>query len=363
MLKKQVIKLYIYIYIRVVDYMLRNPNNTEHRKNRANYFKLIKMIDNNEEKFVGEGAYGCVLKPAKSCKNKEQYIKNTVAKLFTYKDEWEIENTNNDIIEKIFKNHKYLLLKRISSCKVTNIDSLYKYENYIKCDSIEPYNIKDLYQIVYSYGGKDLHYIKDMISFRDLYKSMYNIFNTIYILNSKGYSHQDIRMPNILYNYKTKKTKIIDYGLLINYNEKIGDKNDFMYNKPSYVLPPEYNVGNKKALDHHIYNYIINNSKKIYYNKYVRTNINKIITYINESDYNINEDIPINFSKTDSYMVGVLLYEFLVYYTISNKTNLTSKQFKAIFNFIKKLINPNIKYRLKGSQILIEYNKTLSIFK
>ncbi len=361
MLKKQVIKLYI--YIRVTNYMLRDSNKIEHRKNRTNYFKSIKIIDNNEEKFVGEGSYGCVLKPAKSCKNKEEYIKNTVAKLFTYKDEWEIENVNNDIIEKLFKNHKYLLLKRISSCKVTNIDSLYKYENYIKCNSIESYNIKNLYQIIYSYGGKDLHYIKDMISFRDLYKSMYNIFNSIYLLNSNGYSHQDIRMPNILYNYKTKKTKIIDYGLLLNYNKKIGDKNNFMYNKPSYVLPPEYNVENKKTLDHHIYNYIIDNSKKIYYNKYIRTNINKIITYINKSDYNIKENTDIIFSKTDSYMVGVLLYEFLVYYTISNKTNLTSKQFNVVFNFIKKLINPDIKLRLKGSQILIEYNKTLSIFK
>ena len=58
--------------------------------------------------FIAEGAYGCVLKPARECDIKLNK-KKTVVKIFRDEMDYITELNNQDIIEEIFKNNSVVL--------------------------------------------------------------------------------------------------------------------------------------------------------------------------------------------------------------------------------------------------------------
>jgi len=151
--------------------------------------------------FVGQGSYGCVLKPAKKC-NIQLNIKNTVVKLFKEENEYNKELKNHNIIENIFKNNKNIIVNKLSNCK-KNINE-YDITAYSKCKDID-YNT-DIYQIIYEYGGIDLDELTifKKTTFKKIFMHLDNIFFALIILKNKKFIHQDIRSPNILLNLKKR---------------------------------------------------------------------------------------------------------------------------------------------------------------
>jgi len=158
-------------------------------------------------KYIAEGSYGCVLKPAKKC-DINLNINNTVVKIFKDKNDYIDELYNYKIVENIFKNNKNIIVIKLSNCK-KNIND-YDINTILKCKNSfnKIINNQDIYQIIYQYGGIDSWELstnpKYKITFKDLFKSLDNVFKGLYILQKKNYMHQDIRSPNILINIKKK---------------------------------------------------------------------------------------------------------------------------------------------------------------
>ena len=165
---------------------------------------------------------------------------------------------------------------------------------------------------MFQYGGQDLYIIADYnkkIKFKEIFFSLSNIFESIILLNSKELIHFDIRLPNILYNDNT--TKLIDFGLLLKYNEI---ESEFM-NSSRFEYPPELNIYNYNNLC----DFNIHIEESIILNKYPKYEIlllefKKYFDKIKEkfsNSNNIYKKNPIIKNKIDIYMLGTSIFELL----------------------------------------------------
>jgi serine/threonine protein kinase len=306
-------------------------------------------------KYIGEGSYGCVIKPGIKCK---KYISNnTVSKFFNNKKTWLYEIKSYNIIKNIL--NKPYLINLIDYCPVNkNLKILNKNCTLFKQN-------KKKYNIIYEYDGIDLYKIvkKNSLNFKNIFFKFKNIFETINLLNKKHFIHFDLRLPNILYNNKKKILKVIDYGLMFNAkNKKILEKVKKIKSHHIYYLPFEFNKNNQIKLYDRI-KYLIRDNNSYYYNNDIKINhLNKILKLLFDNT-KINIKSKINVYKIDIYMSGIVLLEALVYSYISSNYILNKKEFDIIFSFIKKLINPNVTKRPLIKKVLNEYNNILYLIK
>ena len=213
--------------------------------------------------YLGEGSYGCVIKPGIKCK--KNIDKNTVSKFFSDKKSWLTEINNNKIINKLLK--KKYTVKLIDYCsKIKKNKILIQ-----KCKSIDMKK-KYLYNIIYEYSGIDLSNLKN-IKFKNIFFKFDTIFETIKLLSDNNYIHFDVRLPNIVYN--KNKLKLIDYGLMKNKKE-INKLIKKIKNYKIYYLPPEFNNLNLNDL----YVYIINNLKYNKISKNKKKHMKSIIKFL-----------------------------------------------------------------------------------
>ena len=204
------------------------------------------------QKFIGEGSYGCVVKPGLDCKGKKNLLKNSVTKIteinFFSKNELYISR----LIRKNISSYKNYFSPVFNSCvikfnKIINSDL-----NIDKCEHL-------LENINYDYGvgnifgntnnifsstynmlfdkkffmfyvrfikgdkqGKSVRLTKHLLKFNVPYDfiknyalSYYYLLNSIYLLQNSEYFivHNDLYDRNILYDIKRDKPIIIDFGL------------------------------------------------------------------------------------------------------------------------------------------------------
>lgn len=312
--------------------------------------------------FVGQGSYGCVLKPAKKC-NIQLNIKNTVVKLFKEENEYNKELKNHNIIENIFKNNKNIIVNKLSNCK-KNINE-YDITAYSKCKDID-YNT-DIYQIIYEYGGIDLDELTILkkTTFKKIFMHLDNIFFALIILKNKKFIHQDIRSPNILLNLKKKESKLIDFGFLINM-KNFNDLDNKFISQTNHQYPPEINKNNFLAFFEYFkdiivkhQSYFINNKKRKEKFKYILHYLyQEIGLYTKYYETNKNKN---NLNKFDIYMVGTTLFNLFIISNITNKMGLNNYEYNLILSFIKKLINFNIEKRYSVEKAKKEYFKIKKI--
>ena len=89
--------------------------------------------------YLAEGTYGCVISPGFDCLNKK-IIKNTVAKLFINKYDFEKEILTNNIMNKVIDKSNNFTIKMISSCGLD--DNYLEYlkknvDNFSNCKNIK----------------------------------------------------------------------------------------------------------------------------------------------------------------------------------------------------------------------------------
>ena len=180
---------------------------------------------------IGEGAYGCVLKPSIKCKNKDKQhssidYTNRVSKIMTSKNATD-ELKDFLVINKIDPHFKYHLETPIL-CKPTisktTIEDLKKCKNisYAKVLS-DPNDYKIL---VYPYGGQDLNQfckngIYDFINSPEVdanictfWIEVLHLFKGLELFKKKNIIHYDIKPQNILFDPNTLSLKFIDFGLM-----------------------------------------------------------------------------------------------------------------------------------------------------
>jgi serine/threonine protein kinase len=207
---------------------------------------------------VGEGTYGCVLKPSLKCNddNNINYT-NKVSKVMKKSD-----------AKKEFKEYE----------QIKNIPNLYRYaistptycdpkidktfnSNVTNCtnDNVKETfenNPNDLGMLLIEDGGIDLQTLVTKVfgtieldGKKQFLKSIINLFDGLIFFRENDIIHRDIKSDNVVYNVHTGKIKYIDFGLMTSKTELI--KNCQTNTEPrahshSY-WPPENSCTNKRV--------------------------------------------------------------------------------------------------------------------
>ena len=211
-------------------------------------------------KVVGEGTYGCVLKPPLKCiSDKKIDYNDKVSKIMLYYDakneENEYANINNikdldkyaitgptyckPLVDKDFNNS-------VKNCNNENIKFSFLYKKH------------NLSMLLLKDGGINIHdYIVKVFPKQTLnekkifFTSLINLFDGLLFFQSNNIVHRDIKLLNMVYNVNNGKAKYIDFGLMtksdkLRKNCKASIENIAI--SWSY-FPPENSCSNKRHFD------------------------------------------------------------------------------------------------------------------
>ena len=344
-------------------------------------------------KYINNGTYGCVLRPAIPCDSTSKSDSNTVSKIFKTSSSIKKEHKENAGISNLIDPERIFTIAELDSCIIDLLQIPEK--EFIKCKnfSLQELKRKKQPQLIYEYGGQDLNVASTISSFEDIFIGMETLFIGLKSLESHKYAHMDIKPANIVYNSENKKASLIDFGLLTNFGEIYTRKNIRIleYKYPYY--PPEFiacynffqSTANKKA------NYIsVSNNFIELYDKYIKlitihapplikTEIDKVFdSKIINNGFNQLDDMSNSkdfdkfcrryANRTDVYSLGVSLAKLMGYCCYYN--TLTNKQasslplfYSSVIKLIRDMLIINPKERLTPTQAYKRYIKVLSIIK
>jgi serine/threonine protein kinase len=306
---------------------------------------------------IGEGSYGCVVKPVILNKIKKEYMKymekdkNDIGKLFiSGYDDFKTEYDIGKFIHKLDKNNEF----------TTKMKGAYKIWNKLEGKVSEcMFHNREFYEIIYENGGKEI----DNVIIKDILTKLKNLLKGLQRLHKNGFLHMDIKPANLLINLE--KISLIDYGLTELMKNVYKNENrrvlSFLY--PFY--PPEfmimYNVLKERE----------NNAEKDYKSKIKEKNIFQSIyalkkyykidiknkERLNEIKELLKKDyiniIKKNTEKADIYSIGIVLL------IIKENIEFKNKEEEKIYNeIVKNTINHNVEKRWSSDEIIkyIEIN-------
>jgi hypothetical protein len=178
---------------------------------------------------VGEGTFGCVHSPSLKCKTKKnRNYDNKVSKLLTAEDARD-ELKELSLFKKIDKLEEHYL-GYPKKCKP--MDDEETKQEIEKCRDgmkfIEQY--KKLRLLVMENGGVSLDdYVYSLYSKRYneettkhteiMFLNMLNVLRGVKFLIDNKLSHKDLKGPNIVFNEGTRTMKMIDFGMLQNFED------------------------------------------------------------------------------------------------------------------------------------------------
>jgi serine/threonine protein kinase len=191
-------------------------------------------------KYINNGEYGCVFKPAIQCKSEYKKIDNNiVSKVFKTVKSMKTEHDINTNLANLDPEGKFTIREH-GECKINTSDI--PKTQFDKCTNFEDKqrSREEQPQLLYDYGGYDLLTASKMYSFEDIFTGMQSVFEGLEELEKKNFSHLDIKPMNMVYNPENKKVSLIDFGLSRN-SDKIYDIDNInMLNYTYYYYPPEF---------------------------------------------------------------------------------------------------------------------------
>ena len=338
---------------------------------------------------VGEGTYGCVYKPSLKCKEKKNamFYKNKVSKATDY------NNAKNEINEQ---------------SKIDNIDKSYTYHLHppelcsAKPNSIKNCNIKKTPDtlLILEDGGLNLKdFIDKVIDSKkftiknkkkmiyDFWIDSYKLIEFLSDLIKNNTFHNDLKPHNILFNTKTNKLNIIDFGLMDSYvNVLHSSKWHFSYPPESIfydIKSDDYNSIANMTDDHfkHLFIYSYEFRRKynvfLYYaskEKYVLPGHQ----YKDNYHFNTNQDFLDNFYQNfirntnhtqlkekykntmDIYGLGfALIYVLVNSYSYLDSDIFIAKMYKLLF----LMVHPNCFERIEIDELLPKYKEMVELLK
>lgn len=284
----------------------------------------------DKSNFIAQGGYGCVYQPhiqsgTYLTTTRIPKKANTIGKIFTSKNEFETEIRNQEFITINFdKDYKYTL--PLYGASIINGNTLLKSEA-SRCSFLKNQGYVIAYQIIYKYGGKSLNTLQ--FSFFDIFNEFNNLLKGIYKINQNKYVHLDIKPSNILYDHRTKKISLIDFGLLLKENLIYQKSNKHLLSHHYEYYPPEFMI----AVRHFETNIL---------------NLNVLFMNIDRNYIKFYN----SFSKViDRLKDKSKLFDFMILHFSPRNRN------KAIYNS-KLIFQENIKQGVSLNQILFEYSAT-----
>lgn len=278
---------------------------------------------------IGEGSYGCVVKPSLLCSDKKLSYKNKISKLMLTKEALN-ELKEYTIISKIDKNHKYYLgvptkcklkktkeaLKTIKKCK--NLTKKLKNAN-----GKEPVSISNLSLLIQNDGGTDLKIFANKLDklepsptnkqyVEDFWKEVPRLYDGLALFAKYGILHHDIKPQNIVYDPLKKRLNFIDFGHMRNIEiekEKCRQSKNWIYEYAFWNYPFEIQFLNYN--DYMKFASKTKEEKEIYYNEFIDA-LEKYGTYgkhpTRMNDDTENENI-LKFVEAFSIYMNYILYE------------------------------------------------------
>ena len=210
---------------------------------------------------LGEGTYGCVIKPYLKCKsNKKLDYIGRVSKIMREKDAKE-ELAEMDKIKNINNIEKYTIRTPIK-CKPKIDDKFDKIVKDCNTNNVASTYRKDknkLSQLLVDDGGLDLqkfvYKIYENLSLHDqqvFMTSLLHLFKGLKFFSDNDIIHQDIKSLNIVYNVANGKIRYIDFGLAVS-KKKFINSSKFNSNKMAQswsYYPPEFSCANYSSFMH-----------------------------------------------------------------------------------------------------------------
>jgi serine/threonine protein kinase len=216
-----------------------------------------------EYNVIGEGSFGCAIKPSLPCSNKNITYKRKISKVMT------ADNAINELkeyknIADIDKEQKYYLgvpikchvkknkrtIKAIEKCK--NLKSNLK-------KSVKD-SMSDLDLLVMKDGGVNLKTLANKIEsmkinekneqkVKKIWIEMMKLFDGIIAFQKNGFAHHDLKPQNIVYSSKLG-LHFIDFGHMRNMmdeKKKAINSDNWIYDIPFWNYPLEIEFLNKDA--------------------------------------------------------------------------------------------------------------------
>jgi serine/threonine protein kinase len=214
---------------------------------------------------IGEGAFGCVIKPSLPCSNKKISYKNKISKVMISKEAIK-ELKEYSIIGKADKNNNFYL-GRPTHCKLKKTKETIKAiekcvhlkKKYFHKKSLKD-GIKDLDLLVMKDGGINLKMLAIMvdvmkvtrensIKIKRIWIEMHKLFRGILLFQKHDIVHHDVKPQNIVYNMNEHLANFIDFGHMRNISYEIKksmNSDNWIYDYPFWNYPLEIKFLNKR---------------------------------------------------------------------------------------------------------------------
>jgi len=170
---------------------------------------------------IGEGSYGCVMKPSLPCKNKTVSYKNKISKWMLSESAVK-EVQEYALVGQADKNAEFSTGQPIRCSIKENASTL---KAISKCKLNKKFKNKTMKQIgaetallIIKDGGLDLEkWVKqksDKKGIKDFWHEAIRLFRGIKVFQEYDLVHHDIKPQNIVYMEKTRRVNYIDFGLM-----------------------------------------------------------------------------------------------------------------------------------------------------
>jgi hypothetical protein len=323
--------------------------------------------------FIGVGTYGCVTKPPVKCdsnssRSTNPKYKKTIGKIFENHREAKYEKEIFDKVKSVDPFNEWTV-QLVGSCYVNKFNRSDEKE---KCPHVTNEPNKYYTQLIYNYGGKDLHSLVKMAYqqkwsagrkrglFIKLCTALKPVLYGLGKLSMYDYQHLDLKPANILYD--EKQLRVVDFGLMDDADKIYTHRNLFMLQHDYLYYPPEFKLYalsqqtidiNKHyaafARNFSFLSELLNNNLR---NQYI-----EFFKYIRQSNKSfrtrpLNRIFSDNSRKVDVYSLGMTFIE-LHHKLVEKDTELTFA-FKQLFEW---MISINCVERPSWSMVIQKYNQ------
>lgn len=222
----------------------------------------VSTTPTNISNIIGEGSYGCVLKPSLLCADKKVSYKNKISKLMLTKDAIE-ELKEYVLISKVDK-QKNFYLGVPTKCKVKK--TMNALRSIRKCNItkkyLKTYDDLDRFSLLVSPdGGINLKMLakkidgmrvnpKNIQFVRNFWKEAKRLFDGLLVFEKHSILHHDLKPHNIVYDIQRQRVNFIDFGHMRNIQteiKKLIESDNWIYEYAFWNYPLEIQFLNKSV--------------------------------------------------------------------------------------------------------------------
>lgn len=355
--------------------------------------------------YLGHGAAGCVFYPAVRCGATGRTNVSSISKVFNARkhDDAATEFDDSKRVSELVDPDSKFTIKTREMCLLNTRKHIRQNEmkhcHNLEGKTVDAANTRPLLpQIVYEDGGLSLSegQLYKTVKLEDMILAFRAMFEALPVLHTHRIIHMDVKPGNIVFNKKTRKLALIDFGLAytkwgtLYRKEGINDRM-FQFKCRYQYLPPELNLiasvalktkkysnQNFEALISRTQGVTSHLDEKDELRRILRQFVARLKEEYRRYEIEIVEDTMENveqsgaaralgtlltnlapyIDKIDVYGLGITLFEMILSYVTYKKSAITESRIQLVedlLNVIEQMVHPNPRYRATPIQALAAY--------